>query len=78
MTTNPDGPIAIFYEHPDWFRPPFAELERRRVAYAPIDAAAHWFDPDSTDIPYSLVFGSEAHRAETSKALQCGLQRPLH
>ena len=22
-------PIAIFHEHPDWFRPLFAELERR-------------------------------------------------
>ena len=22
-------PIAIYYEHPDWFRPLFAELDRR-------------------------------------------------
>lgn len=22
-------PIAIYYEHPDWFKPLFAELEKR-------------------------------------------------
>jgi len=25
------NPIAIFHEHPDWFRPLFAELDRRAV-----------------------------------------------
>ena len=24
-------PIAIYYEHPDWFRPLFAELDRREA-----------------------------------------------
>ena len=56
MAGNPGGPIAIFYEHPDWFRPLFAELDRRGIPYVTLDAAAHWFDPDSADIPYSLVF----------------------
>ena len=29
MSTHPSRPIAIYHEHPDWFRPLFAALERR-------------------------------------------------
>jgi glutathione synthase/RimK-type ligase-like ATP-grasp enzyme len=51
-------PIAILHEHPDWFKPLFAELDRRSIPYVRIDAAAHEFDPAEhrDDIPYSLVF----------------------
>ena len=49
-------PIAIFHEHPDWFRPLFAELDRRRVPYVRLDAAAHDYDPAERDVPYALVF----------------------
>lgn len=49
-------PIAIFHEHPDWFRPLFAELDRRGIPYVRLDASAHTFDPDERDVPYSLVF----------------------
>lgn len=49
-------PIAIFHEHPDWFRPLFAELERRGIPYERLDAAAHLYDPSETRLPYSLVF----------------------
>ena len=38
-------PIAILYEHPEWFKPLFAELERRAVPYDAIDLARHSFDP---------------------------------
>ena len=31
--------LAIFHEHPDWFRPLFAELDRRGVPYTRLDAA---------------------------------------
>ena len=34
-------PIAIYHEHPDWFRPLFAELDRRGMPYVRLDAAAH-------------------------------------
>lgn len=55
--TNPNTrPIAIYYEHPDWFRPLFAEFDRRGIDYVKIDANAHSYDPDETRIPYSLVF----------------------
>lgn len=49
-------PIAIFHEHPDWFRPLFAELDRRGVPYVRLDAAAHRYDPAERAVPYSLVF----------------------
>ena len=34
-------PIAIYHEHPAWFRPLFAELDARGIPYARLDAAAH-------------------------------------
>lgn len=49
-------PIAIYHEHPDWFRPLFAELDRRDVAYVRLDAASHVYDPSEREVPYSLVF----------------------
>ncbi len=48
-------PIGILYEHPEWFAPLFAELERRALPYAPILAHAHRFNPTATSAPYSLV-----------------------
>jgi glutathione synthase/RimK-type ligase-like ATP-grasp enzyme len=56
MTTFENRPIAIFYEHPDWFRPLFAELDRRGIDYVKIDANAHTYDPAEPEVPYSLVF----------------------
>ncbi len=49
-------PIAVYHEHPDWFKPLFAELDRRGTPYVRLDAAAHSFDPAERDVPYSLVF----------------------
>lgn len=50
-------PIAIYYEHPDWFRPLLAELARRGLPTVELDAAAHRFDPhDPEPPPYRLVF----------------------
>lgn len=49
-------PIAVLYEHPDWFRPLFTELERRGLPYERLAADAHAFDPSESELPYSLVF----------------------
>ena len=38
-------PILVYYEHPDWFRPLFAEFERREIAHRLVDASRHRFDP---------------------------------
>lgn len=50
------APFGIYYEHPDWFRPLFTELERRSIPYKRIAASTHWFDPASPRPPYGLVF----------------------
>ena len=52
---NATRPIAVFHEHPDWFRPLFTELERRQIPYVRLDAASHRFDPSEREAPYSLV-----------------------
>jgi len=49
-------PLGIFHEHPDWFRPLFAELDRRGVPYARIDAARHGFDPARQAADHDVVF----------------------
>jgi len=58
MSERPDAikPIAIYHEHPDWFRPLFAELDRRSIPYERLDAATHSYDPAETSVPWSLVF----------------------
>lgn len=48
-------PIAVYYEHPEWFKPLFNELERRGVPVLPIHADAHVFDPAVRE-SYALVF----------------------
>jgi glutathione synthase/RimK-type ligase-like ATP-grasp enzyme len=55
--------LAILYEHPDWFRPLFAALERRGVAYEAISLAGHRFDPASSDVPAPLVLSRVAMSA---------------
>jgi glutathione synthase/RimK-type ligase-like ATP-grasp enzyme len=47
--------IAIYYEHPEWFRPLFAELDRRGAQYDKMDAASHFFDPGAPE-DYAIVF----------------------
>jgi hypothetical protein len=49
-------PIAIYYEHPDWFRPLFERLDERGVAWNKIDARNHQYDPGSAEEEYSLLF----------------------
>jgi hypothetical protein len=31
-------PLAVYYEHPDWFLPLFAELAARNINYLKLDA----------------------------------------
>ena len=44
MTNGRNLPLAIYYEHPEWFRPLFAELDRRSIPYVRIDAGCHGYD----------------------------------
>jgi hypothetical protein len=67
-------PIAVYHEHPDWFKPLFAELERRGLPYVRLDASAHLYDPSEDDVPYSLV----VNRASPSAYLRGHKQSTFH
>ena len=50
-------PIAIYYEQPNWFKPLFAELDRRGTSYVKLHAPEHTFAPeDHPEQEYALVF----------------------
>jgi glutathione synthase/RimK-type ligase-like ATP-grasp enzyme len=53
-------PLAILYEHPAWFEPLFAALERRGLGYEAIQLSGHRFDPTSRDVPAPLVLSRVA------------------
>ena len=49
-------PIGIYYEHPDWFTPLFAELERRGTPHRLIDARTHHYDVAAPANGLGLLF----------------------
>ena len=54
--SEPRRPLAVYYEHPDWFRPLFAELDARGTPYVRVDAARQRFDPGASVEPFALLF----------------------
>ncbi|MEX1181945.1 MAG: hypothetical protein WEF86_01830 [Gemmatimonadota bacterium] len=70
MPIPADRPLAILYEHNDWFRPLFAELERREIPFVKLHAGNHRYDPAERDSGYSLVF----NRVSPSAYLRGGEQ----
>lgn len=48
-------PIAIYYEHPAWFKPLFAELEKRKIPFVRLNAAQCNYNPAARSAPFSLV-----------------------
>lgn len=53
MSAPPD--LALFYEHPEWFRATFAALERRGVPYAALTIQDHTFDPGDPSVPAPVI-----------------------
>lgn len=53
-------PIAILYEHPAWFAPLFAALDRAGIDFEAIPFAGHNFDPAASPPPAPLVFNRVA------------------
>ena len=50
-------PIGIYFEQPNWFKPLFAELDRRGTKYVKIDAVTHSYSPaDHPEEKFALVF----------------------
>src|SRR3989442_15459049 len=59
--TNGNGrelekPIAIYYEHPDWFRPLFQQMDERGANWLKIEAQDHYYDVGLAEPEYSLLF----------------------
>lgn len=51
-----ERPVAVWYEHPRWFRPLFRELERRGRPFVRLRAMEHRFDPTGEPPAWSLFF----------------------
>jgi hypothetical protein len=48
--------LAVYYEHPEWFKPLFAALDRRGVDWAPLTIQDHIFDPADAALPAPVIF----------------------
>jgi glutathione synthase/RimK-type ligase-like ATP-grasp enzyme len=55
---SPD--LALLYEHPTWFEPLFAALERRGLRFEAIRLSDHAFDPASAALPAPVVLSRVA------------------
>ncbi len=47
--------LAIYYEHPEWFRPLFAALDRRGLDWTAIPIQDHVFDPGELSAPAPVI-----------------------
>ncbi len=52
--------LAIIYEHPSWFEPLFAALDRRGIDFLRIPLADHGFDPVAGPAPAPLILSRVA------------------
>ncbi len=52
---DPRSRLGVLYEHPEWFVPLFAELDRRALPYDRLDVGAHHFDPAISEVPWTVV-----------------------
>ena len=65
MSRHAHGTIGIFYEHPDWHRPLFRELERRGVPFEAVRADRHGYDPADRTAPHAVVLNRMSPSAYT-------------
>ncbi len=52
--------LAILYEHPQWFEPLFAALDRRDVAFSRLLLTDHGFDPVAGEPPAPVILSRVA------------------
>jgi glutathione synthase/RimK-type ligase-like ATP-grasp enzyme len=52
--------LAILYEHPLWFEPLFAALDRARIDYVKVQVGDHRFDPAASIPPAPVIFNRVA------------------
>ncbi len=55
--------LAILYEHPNWFEPLFAALDRRGLAFEKVLLTDHAFDPAASAPPARLILSRVAMSA---------------
>ena len=61
---NRAASLAFFYEHPQWFNPIFAELDRRGVAYEKIHAPEHFYAAGETAPQFRVLFNRMSPSAD--------------
>jgi len=69
--------LAVFYEHPEWFKNLFSELDQRGVKYDRLIAHEHRFDPMERISRYALIVNRVSPSAFTrghSQAIFYSLQ----
>lgn len=64
------NPFAISHEHPDWFKPLFAELEKRGIPYQTFNPTQHQFAIEERKPEFDLFF----NRMSPSAYLRDGVQ----
>ncbi|WP_216351025.1 hypothetical protein, partial [Mucilaginibacter polytrichastri] len=48
--------LVISHEHPDWFKPLFAELEKRAIAYQTVNPTQHQFAVEASKPDFDIFF----------------------
>lgn len=64
------NPFVISHEHPDWFKPLFAELEKRGIPYQTVNPTAHQFAIEAPRPDFDLFL----NRMSPSAYLRNGVQ----
>jgi glutathione synthase/RimK-type ligase-like ATP-grasp enzyme len=65
QTTATAAPLAFLYEHPQWFAPIFAELERRGVAFDTIFIPDHFYEIGSDRPQFKVLFNRMSPSADS-------------
>jgi biotin carboxylase len=63
MGITAERPLAVYYEHPDWFKPLFAELDRRAIPWVELGAAGGAFEIGG-EAEYSLLLNRMSPSAQ--------------
>ena len=50
--------LVVLFEHPEWQKPLWAALERRRISFAALDLKHAAFDPDA--VPEAALYFNQA------------------
>jgi glutathione synthase/RimK-type ligase-like ATP-grasp enzyme len=60
MNSPGSAQLAVLYEHPQWFQPLFAALDRRGLPYVPVQLSGHLFDPAAGEVPAPMILSRVA------------------